>query len=120
MYVFGNILRIEAMKDFIKNLIYVKAWRGELSFALAFWVVQVLTSFVLLVLSGELFASEDVVFMILAPYGLYSFICIMRCAKTYKKKSLSTYSTFFIVIAYIWSLFFLISMAGVLVESLLA
>ena len=104
----------------MKNLIYVKAWRGELNFGSAFWVVQIISPVVLLILAALIFKNEDAMGLIMGPYSVYSFICIIRCAKTYKKSASSTMSSVYVFVAIIWSLLFAISMVGSFVEYLLS
>ena len=104
----------------MNNFIYIKAWRGELSFGLSFWVVQIITSLVLLFIAAFIFDSVDAMTLIMAPYSIYAFICVMRCAKRYKNTSSSSMSSVFVVIAYIWSLLFAISMVTAFIEFLLS
>ena len=72
----------------MKNIIYIKAWRGELSFAKAFWIVQFLTTLAMLIFVEFLF-NNDLGFIVQALYTIYALICVWRCRRKYRLESMS-------------------------------
>ena len=86
----------------MKNNIYIRAWRGELSLPIAFWVVQFLTTIVLIIIFAEIL-REPIGLPATALYAIYAAICVWRCSKKYKKESKSKFKGFNIVMALLWS-----------------
>ena len=86
----------------MKNNIYVRAWLGELSLPIAFWVVQFITTTVLIFIAAMIF-NEDHIVPVMAPYTIYALICVIRCARKYRKESKSKFKIFNSIIALLWS-----------------
>ena len=86
----------------MKNNIYVRAWLGELSLPIAFWIVQFLTTAVLMIIAAMI-VNENHIIAIMAPYTIYALICVIRCARKYRKESKSKLKIFNSIIALLWS-----------------
>ena len=87
----------------MKNTIYNKAFQGELSLPVAFWVVQFLTTAVLAFVSFCIVNPERNFIALVAPYSVYAWVCIIRCSRKYRIESKSKFKDFYSFIAVIWS-----------------
>ena len=93
----------------MKNNFFSRAWRGELSLAIVFWVIQFIPTFVFYVIY-ELFPQHIVAdvegpyfVFILAPYSTFAWICVWRCYKKIMKKEMYDEGTWPMVLALIWA-----------------
>ena len=77
----------------MKNNIYVRAWRGELSQSIAFWVVFVVTIAVLLIISILIFPNY-VYGIVGSLYSMYGAVCVIRCGRKYRKELMSNLKGF--------------------------
>ena len=88
----------------MKNNIFSRAWRGELSFNLALWIVQFITTIVLLFISEIIFHDELSV-AIVTPYTIYALICVWRCSREYNEVGTSSEMCCYIFFGRLWAIF---------------
>ena len=87
----------------MKNIIYIKAWMGELSFPIAFWVVQFITSPVLFFIL-VLILPPFIALTVTSIYVLYAAVCVNRCSKKYRKESKSKHKNLFSYSGQLWAI----------------
>ena len=81
----------------MKNNMFIRAWRGELHQALAFWLLFFVIIAALLVVSSLMspnYFSIYVYNVVVALYSIYAALCVIRCGRKYRKEAMSNLKGF--------------------------